>query len=81
MEAVVCFCLALARSHLKYCIQFWGPECGRDVDKLGAAEQRAPRLVGAGGLALREADGAGLLQERWLSGDMAAAPQHLWAGF
>ena len=81
MEVVVGFCLALAGPHLKSCIQFWGPECGRDVGEQEGAKQRAPGLAGAGGLALREAGGAGLLQERWLCGDRAAALQYLWAGF
>lgn len=54
MEVVVSFCLALARPHLRYCIQLWAPECRRDAGKLEGAGQRAPGLVGAGGLALRE---------------------------
>lgn len=54
IEVVGCFCLALARSHLKFCIQFWGRECGKDIGKLEGAEHRVPMLVGAGGLAPRE---------------------------
>lgn len=54
MEMVGCFCLALASSHLKFCIQFWGPKCRKDIAKLEGAEQRVPMLVGARGLTLRE---------------------------
>lgn len=51
VDVVGCFCLALAEPHLKYCTHFWDPECVRDVGKWEGAEQRDPRLAGAGGLA------------------------------
>lgn len=54
MEVVVCSCLALARPLLEYCIQFWSPECGRDIGKLEETKQGAPRLDWAGILVLRE---------------------------
>lgn len=54
IEVAVCSCLALARPLLEYCIQFWSPECRRDIDKLEATEQGAPRLNRAGILAMRE---------------------------
>lgn len=54
IEVAVCSCLALARPLLEHCIQFWSPECRRDIDKLEATEQGAPRLNRAGILAMRE---------------------------
>lgn len=53
VEVIVCSCLELARPFLEYCIQFWSPECGRDIDKLEETKQGAPRLNWAGILAMR----------------------------
>lgn len=75
IEVAVCSCLALARPLLEYCIQFWSPECRRDIDKLEATEQGAPRLNRAGILAMRErVMELGFFRERWLCVDMAQHP-------
>lgn len=54
MEVIVYSFLAVARPLLEYCIQFWSPECGRDIDKLEETEQGVPKLNLAGILAMRE---------------------------
>lgn len=50
------------KSTFKYCIQFWAPPSGK-TEKLEQVQQKAPKLVGSGALALwGDAEGLGAVQ-------------------
>ena len=42
---IVPFSSALARPHLKYCIQIWGPQYRKDVELLERVQRRAMNMI------------------------------------
>ena len=33
------------RCHLEYCIQFWGAQCGKEMELLEQVQRRATRMI------------------------------------